>query len=155
MTNEALFRRLATAAMVLDLLLGVGAVGGGIALMAGPNGEILPLPVSALGGSPFANYFAPGAILFAILGLGPLGAAYLARRRHPLAPFLTFAAGGALLIWLSVEIAVVGYSNHPPLQALYFGLGVIMLLVGVAWMRQTGWYPARPKLRRVHGHSIR
>jgi hypothetical protein len=52
--------RLRAAAIALELLLGVGAVGGGIALMAGPNGEILPLPVSALGGSPFANYFAPG-----------------------------------------------------------------------------------------------
>jgi hypothetical protein len=43
--------------------------------MAGPHGEILPLPVSALAGSPFADYFAPGVILFAVLGLAPLGAA--------------------------------------------------------------------------------
>ena len=40
--------------------------------MAGPNGEILPIPVSALSGSPFANYFVPGAVLFTILGIGPL-----------------------------------------------------------------------------------
>ena len=42
--------------------------------MAGPYGESSD-PVSALSGSPFANYFVPGAILFAILGIGPLGAA--------------------------------------------------------------------------------
>ncbi len=119
--------------MVLEILLGVGAVGGGIALMVGPDGEILPLPVSALAGSPFANYFVPGAILFAILGLGPLVAAGLAWRRHPLAPFLTVATGGALIIWLLVEIAIVGYTNHPPLQALYLGLGIVIALVGAAW----------------------
>ena len=72
--------RFAATAIALEILLGVGAVGGGLALMAGPNGEILPLPVSALAGSPFANYFVPGAILFTILGIGPLGAAVLAWR---------------------------------------------------------------------------
>ena len=109
---------------------------GGIALMAGPNGEIVPLPVRALAGSPFGDYFAPGAILFVILGLGPLGAALLAWRRHWSAPFLAVAVGGALLIWLVVEIAIVGYSNHPPLQPFYLGLGVVIALVGVGWVRQ-------------------
>jgi len=130
--------RFAATAIALEILLGVGAVGGGLALMAGPNGEILPLPVSALSGSPFANYFVPGAILFTILGIGPLGAAVLAWRRHPVAPLLTFAVGGALLIWLVVEIVVVGYANDPPLQALYFGLGIVISLVGVSWMRHAG-----------------
>jgi hypothetical protein len=130
--------RLAAAAIGLEILLGIGAIGGGIALMAGPHGEILPLPVSALAGSPFADYFAPGAILFAVLGLGPLGAAVLAWRRHPIAPFLAFAVGVALLIWLVVEIAIVGYASDPPLQAVYLALGVVITLVGAGWLRQTG-----------------
>lgn len=130
--------RWAVTAIALETVLGIGAVGGGIALMAGPNGEVIPLPVSALDGSPFATYFAPGAILFAVLGIGPLGVAILAWRRHPVAPVLTLATGGALLIWLIVEIAIVGYSNHPPLQALYLGLGVAITLVGVGWLRLRG-----------------
>jgi hypothetical protein len=139
MANRTPLRGIATAAMVLEILLGVGAVGGGIALMAGPHGEILPLPVSALAGSPFADYFAPGVILFAVLGLAPLGAAVAAWQRHSAARFLAFAAGCALLIWLIVEIEVVGYSSHPPLQAVYLGLGVVMTLVGAEWIRQVGW----------------
>jgi len=131
--------RFATAAIVLEIFLGVGAVGGGLALMAGPNGEIIPIPVSALSGSPFANYFVPGAVLFTILGIGPLGAAVLAWRRHAVAPLLTFVVGGALLIWLIVEIVFVGYSNDPPLQAWYLGLGIVISLVGVGWMRRVGW----------------
>ena len=131
--------RFAATAIALEIFLGLGAVGGGLALMAGPNGEILPIPVSALSGSPFANYFVPGAILFTILGIGPLGAAVLAWRRHPVAPLLTCAVGGALLIWLVVQIVIVGYSNDPPLQASYLGLGVVISLVGVGWMRRVGW----------------
>ncbi len=128
--------RLARAAIALELFLGSGALCGGLALMAGPNGEILPLPVPALAGSPFHDYFAPGAILFAILGVGSVGAAALALRRNPIAPFLAFAAGGALLIWLAVEIAIVGYSGHPPLQAVYLGLGAVLTLVGAGWLHQ-------------------
>jgi hypothetical protein len=131
-------RRLATASIVLESVLGVGAIFGGLALMVGPHGEILPLPVSALAGSPFASYFVPGAVLFTVLGLGSLGAVVLAWRRHPLAPFGAFAIGAVLLIWLSVEVAIVGYSNHPPLQALYVGLGVVMISVALVWMRQGG-----------------
>jgi hypothetical protein len=95
--------RFAATAIALEIFLGMGSAGGGLALMAGPNGEILPIPVSALSGSPFSNYFVPGAILFTIRGIGPLGAAVLAWRRHPVAPLLTFATGGGLLIWLIVE----------------------------------------------------
>ena len=136
--------RLAAAAIGLEILLGVGALGGGLALMWGPRGEILPLPVTALSGSPFADYFVPGAILFVIIGLGPLVAAVLTWRRHRVTPLLTCAVGTALLVWLVVEIAVVGYSNHPPLQALYLGLGAVITLIGVAMMRQTGYRWLRP-----------
>ncbi len=80
----------------------------------------------------------PGAILFTILGIGPLAAAFLAWRRYPLAPSLAVAVGGALLIWLAVQIATIGYSNDPPLQPLYLGLGPLITLVGIRWMRETG-----------------
>ncbi len=128
--------RLAVVAIGLEAFLSVGALGGGIGLMLGPNGEIIPLPVRALAGSHFNNYFVPGVILFAVLGLGPLAAAVLAWRRHRAAPFLAFTVGCALLIWLIVEIAIVGYSNNPPLQPFYLGLGIVMTLVGAGWMRE-------------------
>lgn len=70
-------------------------------------------------------------------GLGPLAAAVLTWRRHRLAPLLACATGGALIVWVAVEIAIVGYSNEPPLQALYLALGVVIVLVGVRWLRQT------------------
>ncbi len=129
--------RWAVTAIALELFLGIGALGGGTALMVGPHGEVLPLPVSALAGSPFVDYFLPGAILVTILGIGPLGAAVLTWRRHPLAPLLAGVTGAALLVWLAVQIAIIGYSNHPPLQACYLALGVALTTVGVTWVRET------------------
>jgi hypothetical protein len=130
--------RVAKGALALEAVLGIGALGGGLILMLAPRGEILPLPLSALAGSPFDTYFVPGLILFGVLGFGPLVAARLAWLRHPLAPTAAFIVGAGLLIWVAVEIAIIGYSNEPPLQAIYGILGVAILLVAIRWLLDTG-----------------
>jgi peptidoglycan/LPS O-acetylase OafA/YrhL len=101
--------------------------------MLGSRGEIIPLPLSGLQGSPFETDFAPGLILLCALGLGPLAAALLAWRRNPLAPMAALGVGVALLIWMAVEIAIVGYSNSPPLQPFYLFLGAVITGVGLGW----------------------
>lgn len=130
--------RLPKIAIGLLLFLAIGAICGGLALILGPRGEILPLPLSLLLGSPFTSYLVPGTILFVVLGLGPLGVAILAWRKSPTAPALTLFVGSTLIVWIVAEIIIVGYSNEPPLQAAYFGLGVVIAMVGVAWLRETG-----------------
>lgn len=146
--NDRRLAQLRWASIGMELFLAVGAVAGGLALMAGPKGEILPLPVSALAGSMFADYVLPGAVLFTVLGLGPLAGAVLAWRRHSWAPFLAFSIGVALLVWLTVQIAVVGYSSEPPLQAFYLGLAVLMTATGAAWMHRST--PDDPRARPCH-----
>jgi hypothetical protein len=130
--------RFAKASLAFEVLLGVGAIAGGLALILGPRGEIIPLPVSVLAGSPFDTYLGPGLILFTVLGIGPLVAARLAWRRHPLAPFAAFVVGMALLIWVAVEIAIIGYSNEPPLQAIYLAMGAAISVVALGWLAETG-----------------
>jgi hypothetical protein len=135
--NQPLTRFVA-ASLVLEVALSIGALGGGLVLIVAPRGEIMPLPVSALAGSPFETYLGPGLILFTVLGLGPLIAARLAWIRHPLAPVAAFVVGAALLIWIAVEIAIIGYSNEPPLQAIYLVLGTAITAVALSWLAQTG-----------------
>ncbi len=103
--------RVAKASLLLEILLSVGALGGGLVLVIAPRGEIMPPPLSALAGSPFDTYLVPGLILFGVLGLGPLAAAGLAWVRHPLAPTAAFVVGAGLLIWVAVEVAIIGYSK--------------------------------------------
>ena len=130
--------RFAVASLVLEVVLSIGALAGGLVLIVAPRGEIMPLPLSALAGSPFETYLGPGLILFTVLGLGPLIAARLAWIRHPLAPVAAVVVGAALLIWVAVEIAIIGYSNEPPLQAIYLAMGVAITGVALGWLAQTG-----------------
>jgi hypothetical protein len=130
--------RFAAASLVLEVVLSIGALGGGSVLIVAPRGEIMPLPLSALAGSPFETYFGPGLLLFTVLGLGPLIAARLAWTRHPLAPVAAFVVGAALLIWIAVEIAIIGYSNEPPLQAIYLAVGVAITVVALGWLAEVG-----------------
>jgi hypothetical protein len=130
--------RLAKASITLEVLLGIGALGGGLVLILAPRGEIMPLPLSALAGSPFGTYLGPGLILFTVLGIGPLVAARLAWVRHPLAPYAAVVVGVALLIWVAVEIAIIGYSNEPPLQAIYLVMGAVITAVALGWLAETG-----------------
>ena len=140
--------RFAKASITLEVILGVGALGGGLVLIVAPRGEIMPLPLSALAGSPFETYLGPGLILFTVLGIGPLVAARLAWLRHPLAPFAAFVVGVALLIWVAVEIAIIGYSNEPPLQAIYLVMGVAITVVALGWRAEVG-------LPALHRRSIK
>jgi hypothetical protein len=151
--TRAPLSRVAKGALALEVLLSIGAIGGGLILMVAPRGEIMPLPLSALAGSPFDTYFVPGLILFGVLGLGPLVAARLAWLRHPLAPTAAFMVGVGLFIWVAVEVAIIGYSNEPPLQAIYGVLGVAILLAGVRWLLDVGLprlagMPGRPSDHR-------
>jgi hypothetical protein len=136
--------RVAKVALALELILSIGAIGGGVILMLAPRGEIMPLPLSALAGSPFDTYFVPGLILFGVLGLGPLVAVRLAWLRHPLAPAAAFVVGAALVIWVGVEVAIIGYSNEPPLQAIYMVLAIAILLGAIRWLWDV-------RLPRLHG----
>jgi hypothetical protein len=144
----------AKAALVLEVLLSIGALGGGLVLMIAPRGEIMPLPLSALAGSPFDTYLVPGLILFGFLGLGPLVAARLVWLRHPLAPTAAFVVGAGLLIWVAVEVAIIGYSNEPPLQAIYGVIGIAIVLVAFRWLLGAGLprfdgSPPRPSEHRA------
>jgi hypothetical protein len=65
--------------------------------------------------------------------------------RHPVAPIAASGVGVTLLIWMAVEIAIVGYSNRPPLQLFYILLGAVITSFGLSWRVTLG--PLTRKLR--------
>lgn len=58
--------------IVLQTLLGIGALAGGFGFIMSPSGDALGIPVSVLKYSPFSNFLIPGIILFIMLGVFPL-----------------------------------------------------------------------------------
>jgi threonine/homoserine/homoserine lactone efflux protein len=49
----------------------------------------------------------------------------------------------ALLIWVAVEIAIIGYSNEPPLQAIYLLLVAVITIVALGWLADVGLLAVR------------
>ncbi|MEJ2052174.1 MAG: hypothetical protein P8Y60_20470 [Calditrichota bacterium] len=81
--------------------------------------------------SPFNDFLIPGIILFLILGIFPLIVFYLVRKNGPLAWQGSLLVGIALLIWIGVEVAMIGYQSQPPLQLIYGTVGLLILIFTV------------------------
>lgn len=116
-----------TALYCLNLFLGLTAVAGGIALLAG----LIKVPISVLAGSPFTDFTVPAILLAAIVGGTSLLAAWLVHLRLSVGVQVSAVAGGAITIFEIVEWTVIGFAW---LQAVYIGIGVAILALAV-WIQ--------------------
>jgi hypothetical protein len=115
--------------MALILFQGISGLFGGIALIIDPTGELLQMPLSMLDGSPFDTFLIPGIILFSILGIFPMIVFYGLWKRTNWAWTGALMVSAALIIWIGVEIWMVGYHPEPPLQLIYGLLGLFLLVL--------------------------
>jgi hypothetical protein len=58
--------------ILLNFILGIGAVIGGAMLFVAPDGRLLQMSTDALKGTLFSDFLIPGLILFAFMGLLPV-----------------------------------------------------------------------------------
>jgi hypothetical protein len=114
-------------------LLGIGALAGGAALVAKPDGSVMGFSVEILRGSPFADFTVPGIILGGLFGVGSFVVAAMGLRHLRIAPFLAFAIGCGQMIWIVVELAIIGEFSF--LHPTFFGVGLVVALASVRW----GW----------------
>jgi hypothetical protein len=127
--------------ILLQALLGLGAVASGGALLIAPDGHLMQMPVSMLKHSPFSNFLIPGALLFIFLGIYPLAVAYSLWRRpgwrwpEALNPFKrmhwswagSLAAGVILVVWITVEVLML--QSVVFLHILSFAWGIVLILL--------------------------
>ena len=103
----------------------LNAFGGGYYAISGAPG----VPVEWLNGSPFRSYFIPGLILFFVVGGAFLVAAIAVFVRLRIERTATFIAVIIVLIWLTVQIAIIGYvSWMQPVTAF-----VTLLILFLGW----------------------
>jgi hypothetical protein len=117
--------------IALLLFQGLSGIVGGIFLIVDPSGSSINIPLEWLEGSPFSNYLIPGIILFSILGVVPLIAVYMLRKKMPRSRQYAMFVGAALVIWILVEILIIGYQADPPLQAIYGPVGLFIFLLAL------------------------
>lgn len=90
---------------ILLLLVAINAFAGGYYAMAGAKN----VPTEWLRGSPFSNYFIPGLFLFIVVGGLALLAAIFIFRHHRLALKAAYVSGTILLLWLLIQVTIIGY----------------------------------------------
>ena len=127
--------------IVLQFLLGLGALAGGGTLVAAPDGSLMQMPLIMLKHSPFSSFLIPGMILFAMLGVYPLAVSYSLWRKpiwnwpETINPFKhmhwswasSLAAGVILVIWITVQMLML--QSIAFLHVLYFVWGWVLILL--------------------------
>jgi len=91
--------------MILLFFVAINAFGGGYYGMAGAK----DVPIEWLENSPFHSYFIPSLILFICVGGSALFAAIALFRKQRLGRNAAFVCGIIIIIWLTVQMAIIGY----------------------------------------------
>lgn len=126
-------KRLANGLGVLQVFIGLGAVGGGLGLVFEPNGANLGMPLEILKNSPFSTYLVPGIVLFMVNGLGSLVGAAVSFTQNRYAGEIAMALGAFLVAWIILQVYWIAAFHW--LHALYLGLGLLELVLG--WLLRT------------------
>jgi ABC-type polysaccharide transport system permease subunit len=127
--------------VVVEAFIGVGAVGGGIAILAGAMNQWLP--ITFLQGTPFSDYTIPGLVLLLIVGGGMLLAAAAQFMEYEWAVLVSMAMGCIMVGWEAFEVAIIDrYAQAIILstivqQVLFTVLGLMILALAVSlWMKE-------------------
>lgn len=115
--------------MLLLLFQGISGLYGGISLIIDPYGDILQMSPDLLKGTGFDTFLVPGILLFTVLGTFPLIVLIGLWKLQRWAWIGALLVGFALIIWILVEMLMIGYIYRPPLQAIYGCLGVVILIL--------------------------
>jgi hypothetical protein len=118
--------------MALLLFQGLSGIAGGIGLVGDPSGDSLQISLSLLEGTPFNDYLIPGLILLVVLGIAPLIVLYGLWKQRYWGWLGSLAIGVGLIIWIGVQILLIGYQPQPPLQLIYGALGIAIVSTALA-----------------------
>jgi len=114
--------------LLLILFQGLSGLIGGVGLVLDPSGKSLQIPISWLDNSPFNDYLIPGIILLIVLGALPIVTLYRLWFKMRWSWLFAQVLGLALIIWIVVEILIIGYQPNPPLQLIYGLVGLLILV---------------------------
>lgn len=113
----------------LLLLLALNAFGGGVYGMAGAK----RIPTEWLQNSPFTSYFIPGMFLFVVIGGLSFLASIAVFKEHPFAIMISFSCAILVLVWLSIQVLIIGYVS--PMQPITAIASVVIIILSMLLSR--------------------
>ena len=125
--------------IALALFNALAALGGGVSLLLPDHAGV---PLSTIERSGLSSFVVPALLLLLVIGGTQWLAAVTALRRTPRWRFWSAFAGFALVIWVFVELAIMGAYSF--LRGVCFGSGVLQL-IGVLVLLGV-WTPAETKV---------
>jgi len=126
---------------VLGGLLAFGALnafGGGYYGLSGAEG----VPTEWLEGNPFSDYRVPSVILLVVVGGSFLVAAVAVFVRSRIARTSALTAGTVVLVWIGVQVAIIGYVSWMQPTTAIGGL-LVLLLAGLLPKPSTSPHPLK------------
>jgi len=114
---------------ILQIFIGIGAVGGGLVLLLDPSGQGMGFSVELLANSPFRNYLIPGLFLFAVNGIGNFTCGFLSIKKHRYAGYAGMLFGLIMMVWILVQVSIIGWVSW--LQPIFLSLGALELVLGL------------------------
>ncbi len=128
--------------ILLVFFQALSGLAGGFSLIIDPSGERLYMPAEKfLVGTPFNDYLIPGIILGFLLGIFPL-IVFIGLLRRPNWPWadalnpysnrhwawaFSLYMGIMLVIWIDVQVMMIGYQNA--LQSIYAFVGITIVIL--------------------------
>lgn len=123
--------RARVALIAVDAFSAVTAVGGGIALATGAEGD--RFPVELLRDTPFRSYLVPGLILAGAVGGSATVAAVATLRSPRVGGPASVLAGAVMMGWIAGEIRILKQPSAPTgTEVFYFAVGLLMAGLGPA-----------------------
>lgn len=116
-------------AITLLLINGMSAMGGGILLVARPNGQILRLSTDLLAHSPFSDFLIPGLVLIFFNGLSSLVLAIITIVNSKPSPYFIIAQGIFLTLWIIIQVLMI--RTFDALQIIFGLIGLIIIFCGI------------------------
>lgn len=113
----------------LSLFGALSAIAGGLELIVWQHGNEF-VPLRLLKETPFTTFLVPGLLLMLVVGGASALSSILVWRRSSAAIDATLLAGGALVVWLLAEIALLRTAHW--LHALYGAVGLGLLGLGLS-----------------------
>ncbi|MDR9755346.1 MAG: hypothetical protein RJR35_01140 [Thermoanaerobacterales bacterium] len=121
-------------ARILHIIVGIGALFGGMAAILSPSGKAVGISAAeALKHGPFTDFLIPGIFLFVVLGVGNIIAFITAKYKNKYQAYISGCLGVILCLWIIIQCYMLYTINA--LHIIFFIIGALQIFLSIKLTR--------------------